>query len=254
MTLIAPDDTAPEPDPIGQAIAALTAAARRTRTIGPGTWNEHTEPVDFGEIACHVLTAVAANFGGVEELLAGRPGSWEADYVRQIVHSTAGDDPEELLRRRTAPVQLLVDEADEALTDFGIEALHDQELDSAIAREQDESLNEEQAAAAGELADAIDGLWVGDVAAYREAYTAAVRQALTARGLTFGVELVEHIDQLDRRLDAIDTQLTDELRAHARATAPLPMTGEAPDWSEGTPADALIRAGQTYAERASRLR
>lgn len=90
-----------EPDHVSDAIAALTAAARGTRTIGWGTWNEHEEPADFGEIACHVLTAVAANLGGVEDLLAGRPGSWEADYVRQIVHSTAGDDPEELLQWRT---------------------------------------------------------------------------------------------------------------------------------------------------------
>lgn len=28
------------------------------------------------------------------------------------------------------------------------------------------------------------------------------------------------------------------------------MTGEAPDWTEGTPADALRRAGLTYADRA----
>lgn len=93
-----------EPDLIGDAIAALTAAALGTRTIGMGTPNERSEPVDFGEIACHVLTAVAANVGGVEELLAGRPGSWEAGYVRQMVLSTAGESAEELLRWRTLPV------------------------------------------------------------------------------------------------------------------------------------------------------
>ena len=88
---------------VGDAIAAMTAAARGTRTIGTGTPYEHTEPIDFAEIACHVLTAVAANVGGVEELLAGRPGSWEADYVRQIVHSTAGDRPDDLALWRTEP-------------------------------------------------------------------------------------------------------------------------------------------------------
>ena len=95
-----------EPAPIGDAIAALTDAARGTRTIGAGTPHEHSEPVAFGEIACHVLTAVAANVGGVERLLSGRPGSWEADYVRQIVLSTVGDSAEELLRWRTQPVAL----------------------------------------------------------------------------------------------------------------------------------------------------
>ena len=91
--------TTPEqsPDPITQAITALTAAARRTRVRGAGTEHAQVEPVDFAEIACHVLTTVAANVGGVEALLAGRPGSWEADYVRQIVH------------RRTEPVRLVLD-------------------------------------------------------------------------------------------------------------------------------------------------
>ena len=49
---------------------------------------------------------MAANVGGVERLLSGRPGSWEADYVRQIVLSTAGDSAEELLRWCTQPVAL----------------------------------------------------------------------------------------------------------------------------------------------------
>ena len=75
----------PEPDPVADAIAALTAAARQTRVRGAGTDQATVEPVDFGEIACHVITTVAANLGGVEALLAGRLGSWEADYVRQIV-------------------------------------------------------------------------------------------------------------------------------------------------------------------------
>lgn len=50
----------------------------------------------FGEIACHVLTAVAVNVGGVERPLSGRPGSWEADYVWRIVLGAAGDSTGEL--------------------------------------------------------------------------------------------------------------------------------------------------------------
>ena len=108
------------PDYIAQAIAALTAAARTTRTIGAGTDNEHTEPADFGEIACHVITSVAANLGGVDTLLAGRPGSWEADYVRQIVHSTTPE--EELLTWRTEPVRMHLD-IEGVFYDFGLEQL-----------------------------------------------------------------------------------------------------------------------------------
>jgi hypothetical protein len=54
---------------IAVAVAALTAAARTRRTSLGG----QSRPVDFGEIACQVITTVAANVGGVEELLAGRP-------------------------------------------------------------------------------------------------------------------------------------------------------------------------------------
>lgn len=51
----------PTRDHVAEAIAALTSAARGTRTVGAGTPNEHQESVDFGEIACHVITAAAAN-------------------------------------------------------------------------------------------------------------------------------------------------------------------------------------------------
>ena len=45
--------------------------------------------------------------------------------------------------------------------------------------------------------------------------------------------------------------LVDELHEHARKTAPLPMTGEALDWTDGRSADALRRAGLTYQTRAA---
>lgn len=59
-------------DPVGQAIAALTAAARQTRLRGKGTPAETVEPADFAAIAAQVLTAVAANVGSGATLLAGR--------------------------------------------------------------------------------------------------------------------------------------------------------------------------------------
>ena len=69
-------------------------------------------------------------------------------------------------------------------------------------------------------------------------------------------------EQLKARLDrprsrgltfeqtGIDYLVIDELHEHARKNAPLPMTGAAPDWTSGTPADALHRAGLTYVTRA----
>lgn len=87
-------------------------------------------------------------------------------------------------------------------------------------------------------------LWEQDQAAYREAYTAAIRQALTDRGLMVEVEVVEACGEWEW------DPLIDELHEYARKNAPLPMTGAAPDWTNGTPADALHRAGLTYLARA----
>lgn len=297
---------APEPDPIAEAIAALTAAARLERTIGAGTPNEHIEPVDFGEIACHVITAVAANVGGVEVLLSGRPGSWEADYVRQIVQSTAGDDDTDLMRFRTEPVRVEIN-VEDLFYDFGLEDLYERDVDElarrsaaadeavfeAYATPEERAQIEEIRVAALNLNDddgalpierevtlmkeayaiiepitqravaandplaaalmavenareTIDELWEQDQAAYREAYEGTIRQALTDRGLTVEVAFVE---PRGAELDDRDP-LIDELHEQARKTAPLPMTGAAPDWTEGTPADALRRAGLTYILRA----
>lgn len=77
-----PPPTASTDATVGQAIAVLTALARQTRVRGEGTPAAVVEPVDFADIAAQVLNAVAANLGSVEELLAGRSGSWEADLVR----------------------------------------------------------------------------------------------------------------------------------------------------------------------------
>jgi len=229
-------------DYIGLAIAALTAAARTTRTIGAGTDTEHSEPADFGEIACHVITRVAANLGGVDTLLAGRPGSWEADYVRQIVHSTTPE--EELLIWRTEPVRLHLD-VEDVFYDFGLEQLWDGDSAQALKHAQDDSLTEEQVARADAIAASIDRLWEQDQAAYREAYLASIRHELTRRGLTVEVEAI------DEPADTLTWEpFTDELHELARKNTPLAMTGEAPDWTEGTPADALRRAELTYFSRA----
>lgn len=236
----------PEPEPIPAAIAALTAAARQTRVRGAGTDQAAVEPVDFGELACHVLTAVAANLGGVEELLAGRPGSWEADYVRQIVRSTAGDyDDEELLRYRTEPVRVPFD-AEDVFYDFGLGDLYDAERDAAA----EATFTEEQADEAQQLVDDIEALYARDLAAYAEGYLTAARRYLTERRITCGVELVTTAVGEIPSWDA----LTDQVHEYARANAPLPMTGAAPHHSDGTPADALRRAGLTYTDRARQTR
>ena len=65
-------------------VRVFTAAAHRSRAVGT--------PGDFADFLA-VLAATAANLGGVEPLLAGRPGRWEAALVRSLVAGTLGDDP-----------------------------------------------------------------------------------------------------------------------------------------------------------------
>lgn len=75
------------------AAATLTAAARfrydRPEDQGK-PW--HGDRADFADLLAHVLAVVAANVGGTDQLLSGRPGSWEADLVRQLVNGTVGWD------------------------------------------------------------------------------------------------------------------------------------------------------------------
>lgn len=294
------------PDPIAQAITALTDAARRRRVVGAGTPSEHTEPDDFAGIACHVLTAVAANIGSVDELLAGRPGSWEAALIRQVVEGTAGTDDRDLLAWRTEPVRLALD-VEAVFEDFGLYQLYEDAAEElgrrvdaaadalweavATAEERDrlaalqadmpqlggpewdsdpdrvtamyeeagkiiKAVEERAAESAHPLAaaliearsaaDAVEARWEQDQADYAEAYKETVGRLLAERGVSVGVEV-----SVNQALDVPEwDELADELESAARSATPLPMTGTAPDWSGGTPADALRRAGLTYLDRA----
>jgi hypothetical protein len=64
---------------------AVTAIIRAVR-------EEH----DFGGWLAGVLATAAAEVGSAAALVAGRPGSWEADLVQQLVCGTVGWDDEYL--------------------------------------------------------------------------------------------------------------------------------------------------------------
>jgi hypothetical protein len=51
---------------------------------------------DFAGWLADVLARVAARKGSTDALTAGRPGSWEASLVDQLVKGTAGHDDEYL--------------------------------------------------------------------------------------------------------------------------------------------------------------
>ncbi|GAA4288928.1 hypothetical protein [Georgenia daeguensis] len=131
----------------GEAIRVLTQAALTGRA--------DDSPTDFADFLAQVVTAVAANVGGVEAQLAGRPGSWEADHVRQLVAGTAPED--ELWRWRTEPVRLYLDVAG-TFDDFGLYELAEEELRAAAKRTEGESVTDAELESAENLLDAIDRL------------------------------------------------------------------------------------------------
>ena len=65
-----------------RAVAAVIAAARA----------EH----DFAGWLAQVLAAAAGQLGSSDELINGRPGSWEASFVDQLVKGTVGGSDEYL--------------------------------------------------------------------------------------------------------------------------------------------------------------
>ena len=75
------------PDAAG---ANYTKNARRA--IQRAVQDEH----DFAGWLASVLASVAAELGSTSSLTAGRPGSWEADLVQQLVKGTVGWDDDYL--------------------------------------------------------------------------------------------------------------------------------------------------------------
>ncbi len=58
---------------------------------------------DFGGWLAGVLASVSADLGSTYALTAGRPGSWEADLVQQLVKGTVGYDDDYLADYKVTP-------------------------------------------------------------------------------------------------------------------------------------------------------
>ncbi|WP_396908327.1 XRE family transcriptional regulator [Mycolicibacterium sp.] len=113
LTEVDPAEPRPYAEVLHDAIAVLTEAARLTnqpmRQSNSGEWEPNPDPraalpIDWAEFVTHALAGAAANIGGVEQILAGRAGSWEAEVVRRALQATVGADDEYLLQHRTEPV------------------------------------------------------------------------------------------------------------------------------------------------------
>lgn len=102
----------PYAEVLHDAVSVLTEATRLTnqtmRQTSSGQWEVDPDPraavpIDWAEFVTLALAGAAANVGSIEAALAGRPGSWEAERVRQTLQSTVFDD-NDLMRHRTNPI------------------------------------------------------------------------------------------------------------------------------------------------------
>lgn len=241
---------------LAEAITILTEAARLTRRAGPRTGPEQREPIDFAEFVTLAVAGATANIGGIEEVLAGRPGSWEAESVRSMLISTVGKDETYLMQHRTEPLTIVVN-VDDLLNDLGYWELYDQAEDELARREQEvgipsityspgapdfdaeayltaaaqlEPATEEQEAARGrieELRDKLDQQREQDCAAYGEAFKAnvlAVAAELLPQ-LRVPVEVRVELHWQDNAGSAEAAGPAWRLWERARAETPLPGSG-----------------------------
>ena len=79
-----------------ETVSALTRAALQRNADGA--------PFDFSDFLARALAATAANVGGPDRLIAGRPGSWESSCVDSLVRGTADNERDDWAWFRTRPI------------------------------------------------------------------------------------------------------------------------------------------------------
>jgi hypothetical protein len=220
---------------LADAIAVLTEAARVTWTRTDSDGQTVTVTCDWAEFVTLALAGAVANIGGIDDALAGRPGSWEADQVRSLLTATVGEDEQQLLDHRTKPVVVDV-YVDEIMADLGMWKAYDhaqQELtrryaDSTSATtaqaetptstvEQEQRLDE-----LTELEERLETQRVRDWTEYGQALKTQIEAAAGRRQL-LRVPVVIRVDVETFRVDAGRCgALQDQLLREAIMETPLP--------------------------------
>lgn len=219
---------------------ALDAAAwrsdRRQRAIDALSSLAQDPAVDWADVVADVVTAAAANAGGLDAALSRRTGSWEAAAVSQLVEGTAGQGPDELMRHRTAPVVIRL--GAHAVLDWVMWAINPRptswdtrydaardELDARLRLCPEDTPDRERL---WDLFDAVDAVEEEDLYAHSRAVEAAVTSALRER-LPVDVAVVVHVEEDRYRPgpedlhERIGDYLADSVGAAVEAV-PLPTT------------------------------
>lgn len=211
----------------------LTGAVRLGRPTSDAAGDERRAPIDRAEFVTLALAGAAANIGHVEAVLAARPGSWDAECVRQLLISTVSDD-DQLLRHRTEPVEVDVD-VDEILLDAGVwTAYEDGPTRPGVVGRCVRAGTAEQEREFGAIADLSERLEAQRQADWA-AYGAANRvEAAAAKLENLMVPVVVHVDLDTFRSDAERARYsefitpTDELVEETVNVTPLPGDGTDP--------------------------
>ncbi|MDM3927402.1 helix-turn-helix domain-containing protein [Mycobacterium intracellulare] len=113
-------------DVFAEAVAILTEAThltnQRVRRTATGGWEPDPDAppdrIDWAAFVTEALAGATANAGGIDNVLAGRPGSWEAAVVRDVLNAAVGQDEWDLWRYRTEPVDIIL-KPEQILYDVG---------------------------------------------------------------------------------------------------------------------------------------
>jgi hypothetical protein len=220
------------------AVTALTAAARLRHPDG--------DRIDFADLLASALASAAVNVGGADALIAGRPGSWEAAKVFELVTGTIGWDGSEGLRYRTEPIVVRVCVAEVAELDYGLPG-----MDHAVAavEEAHADLPEDEQDAAQWQADiaSAETRYRNAFTAYGQAFATAV-QAKAAEWTELTAPVVVEVDDdpdtcwwepahQDWTRPTDEDDLAAELARHAHATVPAPNLAALSTTTPAPPAD-----------------
>ncbi|WP_333890879.1 helix-turn-helix transcriptional regulator [Mycolicibacterium gadium] len=111
------DAPRPYDEVLHDAISVLTEASRLTnqpmRQTSSGQWEADPDPraalpIDWAAFVTEALAGAAANAGGIDTILSGRPGSWEASVIGDALRAAVGHDEWDLWRHRTEPVTVVL--------------------------------------------------------------------------------------------------------------------------------------------------
>lgn len=244
--------TQAEPDDFQVAVTAVTRAIRAI--------NANQRGGDGAEFVTQLLATVAANLGSSDAVTAGRPGSWEAAGVGDLLRSTVGYDDEYLLTNRTEPIEIVVNSIYE-LDDLGMFETYEastghigQVLFGDRWSPSRDRLTVDQLEQIEDIEEQLVQLEKHDRDEYQQRFAATVRARFEQlrtedpgrypEHLTITVRFADDNAGNDDLTDGWGSDLASQLYQHARETTPLPGSNTAPDCTAGQRhADTLLAAG-----------